>query len=208
MNKQLQTLSFSPAINLIEEWKWLLGVTSFETTNSVFNITDENNSFAISTSAHWNSEDGAQLFYKINKLLELKSENDIQLHAKEVEKRGARIEIENSGYDLARFDHLKSEILAELKKVKYKDLDVMVYRIQLTSDEIVDILFVKYIAGSTNGYTLPPGIYETTDIILMVKSVLPSKIKVNITIDDIILKSILTTNKTIRFSKKSFSIKY
>ena len=40
MNKQMQTFSFNPPINLVEEGKWLLGVTSFEFTNSVFIITD------------------------------------------------------------------------------------------------------------------------------------------------------------------------
>ena len=52
MNKQMQIFSFNPPINLVEEVKWLLGVISFETTNSVFNITNENNSFAISTPSH------------------------------------------------------------------------------------------------------------------------------------------------------------
>ena len=46
MNKQMQTFSFSPPINMVEEGKWLLGVTSFECTNSVFNLTDENYSFS------------------------------------------------------------------------------------------------------------------------------------------------------------------
>ena len=32
----------------------------------------------------------------------------------------------------------------------------MVYRLHLTYDEIIDILDVKYIAGSTIAYTLPP----------------------------------------------------
>ena len=48
MNKQIQVFSFSPPINLSEEGKWFLAVTSFETTNSVFNITEKNNSFSIS----------------------------------------------------------------------------------------------------------------------------------------------------------------
>ena len=52
MNKQIETFSFSPPINLVEEGKWLLAVTSFEVTNSVFNITDENNSFAITIPGH------------------------------------------------------------------------------------------------------------------------------------------------------------
>ena len=53
MNKQMQTLSFNPPIILVEEGKWLLGVTSFECTNSVFNITNENNSFSITIPGHW-----------------------------------------------------------------------------------------------------------------------------------------------------------
>ena len=39
---------------------------------------------------------------------------------------------------------------------------------------------------------------------MMVKSLLPKEVKVNITIDDINLKSNLTNNKLIRFTKKSF----
>ena len=45
MNKQMQTFSFNPPINLVEEGKWLLTVSSFECINFVFNITNENNSF-------------------------------------------------------------------------------------------------------------------------------------------------------------------
>ena len=36
MDKQMQNFSFNPSINLSEEGKWLLAVTSFECTNSVF----------------------------------------------------------------------------------------------------------------------------------------------------------------------------
>ena len=102
---------------------------------------------------------------------------------KEDEKRGTSIDIENGEYHLAGFDLFKSEIFAELKRVKFKNLEDMVYRMELTYDEIVDVLDVKYIAGSTNGYTLVPGIYEVSDINLMLKSLLPNK-KINITIDD------------------------
>ena len=44
LNKQMDTFSFSPPTNLLEEVKWLLVVTSFEATNSVLKRTDENNS--------------------------------------------------------------------------------------------------------------------------------------------------------------------
>ena len=79
-----------------------------------------------------------KVFNKLRKVLELISENDIELHVKEVEKRGTRIEIENSGNNLISFDYFKSEIIAELRRVRYKDLKDTVYRMELTYYEIVD----------------------------------------------------------------------
>ena len=92
MNKQMETFSFNPPLKLVEEGKWLLAVTSFEAINSVFNITNENNSFSITTPSHWSSRGGAETIYKLQKLLELRSQNDIQLHV-EVRKRGKQIKI-------------------------------------------------------------------------------------------------------------------
>ena len=74
----------------------------------------------------------------------------------------------------------------------------MVRRMQLTYDEIVDLLDVKYIAGSTNGYTILPGVDELSEINLMMKSLLPIKARVKITIDNFRLRSNLTTNKRIK----------
>ena len=118
MNKQRETFSFNPPINLVEERKWLLAVTNFRTTILVFNITSGNKSFPIRTPGHWNSEDGDELISKLNKLLELRSEEYIELHVREIGKRGTRTETENSGHNLAGFEHLQSEILAKLKKSK------------------------------------------------------------------------------------------
>ena len=92
INKQMITFSFSPPINLVEKGNWLLAVTSFEATNSVFRVINEKNSFSVSTPSHWNSDDGEELINKLNKLLGLRSENDIEVHVKEFEKRGSRIE--------------------------------------------------------------------------------------------------------------------
>ena len=58
MNKQKETFSFSPPINFFEEGEWLLAVTSFEATNSVFDTTKENNSFSLTIPCHWNSKSG------------------------------------------------------------------------------------------------------------------------------------------------------
>ena len=72
----METFLFNQPINLVEEGKWLGAATSFEAPHPVINITDENNSFSISIPSHWKSGDGEELI----KLLELRSENDIELH--------------------------------------------------------------------------------------------------------------------------------
>ena len=182
MKQQMQTFSFNPPINLAEEGRWLLAVTSFETKNSIFNVNDETNSFWISTPVIWSSEGTGEIIDKLNEILELRSHNDIELHIIVYEKRRTRIEIENSGYNLAGFDHFESEILAEVKRVKYRDLGAMSNRMEVPNDEFVDILDIKCIVVSTNGYTWPPGIYESIDLILMLKSLLPNEVKVNFTL--------------------------
>ena len=126
----------------------VIAVTSFEALNSVFNITDKNTSFSISLPIYWIPVGDDELINKLKKLLEVRSQNDIELQAKNFEKRGARMAIGNSGYNLAGFDHYKSEILVKLGRLKYKDLDNMVYRKELTYDDFLDVLDVKYFAGS------------------------------------------------------------
>ena len=103
---------------------------------------------------------------KLN-ILEPRYENDIDLPVKEVGKTGNRIKIEKNDYKLASFDHFKSEIFFGLNRVKHRDLEDMVHRLQLTYDETVDFLDVKSIAASTIGYLFPPGVYKINDINLM-----------------------------------------
>ena len=102
-----------------------------------------------------------------------------------------------NNYSLSSLGAFKNEILEESKKSKNNDLEDLVYRFQLTYDEIVGILELKYLAGSSTGFTFVPSVYEVTDNNMMSKSLLPKEAKVNITIDDVRLKSNLTTNKTI-----------
>ena len=73
MKKQMETFSFNPPIILVEDGKWLLGVTSFEFTNSVFKITNENNSVSNTIPGHWQTKPDEKSFDEISKLLELKS---------------------------------------------------------------------------------------------------------------------------------------
>ena len=108
MNKQMQIFSFNPPINLLEEGKWLLTVSSFECTNSVFNITNENNSFSIIVPGHYETESAEKTIDELNKLLELKS---LELHVEEVRKRGDKIEIGDNEYKLSDFDTQKTRYL-------------------------------------------------------------------------------------------------
>ena len=66
MNKQMQTFSSNPPINLDEEGKWLLGVTSLECTNSVFNKTNKNNSFSITEPGHWETKSDERTIDELN----------------------------------------------------------------------------------------------------------------------------------------------
>ena len=201
MNRQMQTFSFNPPINLFEEGKWLLAVSSFERTNSVFNITNENNSFSIIIPGHYQNKSDEKTINDLKKLLELKS---LELHVEEVKKRGNEIKIANKEYKLSDFDNQKYEILEELKNAKYNDLEDLVYRMRLSYDEIMDILDFKYIPTKRTGYTLNPGIYEVIDLNNTLKHILPNNVKINITIDDIRLKSNLKINQTLIFTEKSF----
>ena len=82
----MQTFPFNPPINLVEEGKWLLAVSSFECTNSVFNITNENNSFSTTIPGHWNSESADKTVEKLKELLEL-DKKDLSLPIAAVRER-------------------------------------------------------------------------------------------------------------------------
>ena len=201
LNKQKQTFSFNPPINLLEEGKWLLGVSSFVCTNSVFNITNENNSFSIIIPGHYQNKSDEKTIDDLNKLLELKS---LELHVEEVRKRGNKIKIGDVEYQLSDFDTQKTEILEELKNVKYNDLKDLVYRMRLSYEEIMIILDLKYFPTKRTGYSLDPGIYEVINLNNTLKYILPDNEKISVTIDDIRLKSNLKTNQTLIFTEKSF----
>ena len=201
MDRQMQTFSFNPPINLIEEDKWLLAVSSFECTNSVLNITNENNSFSIIIPGHYEDKFAEKTINDLNRLLELKS---LELHVEEVKKRGNKIKIADKEYKLSDFDNQKYEIIEELKNAKYKNLEDLVYRMRLSYDEIMDILDLKYIPTKRTGYSLNPSIYEVVDLNNTLKHILPNNVKVNITIDDIRLKSNLKINQTLIFTERSF----
>ena len=200
MNK-MQTFSFNPPINLVEEGKWLMALSSFECTNSVFNITNESNSFSIIIPGHYQNKSDEKAIDELNRLLELRT---LELHVNEVRKRGNIIKIEDKQYKLSDFDTQKYEIIEELKNVKYNDLEDLVYRMRLSYDEIMDILDLKYIPTKRMGYSIEPNVYNVVDLNKTLKNILPNNVKINVTIDERKYKTDLKINQTLIFTNKSF----
>ena len=75
---------------------------------------------------------------------------------------------------------------------------------QLTYDEIIDVLDLKYIPTKRTGYSLNPAIYEVVDLNNTLKYILPDNVQVSVTIDDIRLKANLKINQTLIFTENSF----
>ena len=87
--------------------------------------------------------------------------------------------------------------------MKYNDLEDLVYRMRLSYNEIVVILDSEYIPTKRTGYSLNPGIYEVVVLNNTLKFILPDNVKVNVTRDDVRLKSKLKINQTLIFTEKS-----
>ena len=54
---------------------------------------------------------------------------------------------------------------------------------------MINVLSIKNLVAKTTGSNLPPGIYETNDVNLMLGSSIPSEVKLNKTIDDSVASS-------------------
>ena len=80
----------------------------------------------------------------------------------------------------------------------------MVYRFQLTYNEIFDILDLKHIRTKRIGYTLKPNLYQISDINSTLKIILPHKMEISATIDKTKFKSNSKINQTVIFTNKSF----
>ena len=99
LKKQMEVFSINPTIYLFEEGNMLLAVTSFEASNSDFQITVEDNSFSRSTPSHWFFRAGAEIITKLQKLIEMRHIIDIDLHVEDVRKRGNQITIGDNFYN-------------------------------------------------------------------------------------------------------------
>ena len=122
---------------------------------------------------------------RLNTLLERRSENGIELHVEEVKYRGHLISLGGEQYKLSDLGTQKEEILEKLKKYStYQSLNDMVFRLQLTYHEIINILDFKYIPTKRVGYSIEPNIYNVVDLNNSLKNILPDNVKINVTIDE------------------------
>ena len=88
--------------------------------------------------------------------------------------------------------------------MKYNDLEGLVYRMQLTYDEVINILRRKYNPTKRTCYSLNPSIYEVVNSNNTIKFISPNIVKFSITIDDVRLKSNLKFNQSLIFTNKSY----
>ena len=75
---------------------------------------------------------------------------------------------------------------------------------QLTYNEIIDIIDLKYIPTKRTGNSSNPRIYEVVETNNTLKYILPDNVRVNVTIDNVRLKSNLKANQILLFTEKSF----
>ena len=81
-------------------------------------MTDKNNSFSNTIPSHWDSKSAEKTIDELNNLLEIRSENGIELHVKGVRKRVNQVKIGDNGYKLSDFDTQKKRKTRRTKKCK------------------------------------------------------------------------------------------
>ena len=86
------------------------------------------------------------------------------MHVKDVTNRGNQIKIGDNEHKLSDFDTQKNETPGDLKKAKHNDIEDLIYRMQPTYEEIIDILDLKYIPSKRTAYCLNPGFFEVVDL--------------------------------------------
>ena len=194
MNKQKESFSFDIPLDLPEQW--MMGVTSLEVYNTVYNITEKNNKI--------------KLFETEQNLKEYKIATDFMSMIKKL------YEISNKGIsDIEEIKKLINDV--KFKKVKfpknyYEELEKIIDQINQNFKDKTNILDLNGIGSVSNclGIEIPPGAYELIDINNAIQqelnnscgSLLDSDLKTNIETDTISMKSVLTTSLPIYFNSE------
>ena len=187
MNKQKESFSFDIPLDLPEQW--MMGVTSLEVYNTVYNITEKNN----------------KLFTTEQNLKEYEFATEFIPKIKNVYKTSNIEEIKKLINDVK----IKKVVFPENY---YDDINKIIDQINQNIKDKTNILDLHGIGSVSNclGIEIQPGAYELVDINNAIQqeiinscgSLLDSDFKINIEADTISMKSVLTTSYSIYFNSE------
>ena len=195
MNKQKESFSFDIPLELPEQW--MMGVTSLEVYNTVYNITEKNNKIKLFKTDKKLKEYkvATELMSKIKKLYETSGNKGIP-NIEEIEK-------------LINDDNFKKVTLSENY---YDDLNKIIDQINQNIEDKTKIIVLDEYKNVTDCLEIetPPGAYELIDINNAIQQGLINscssgpdpKFKINIEADTISMKSVLTTSYSIYFNSE------
>ena len=211
MNKQKESFSFDVPLELPEQW--MMGVTSLEVYNSVYNITNKNNSFQIQLTDEQLNGIDTKLVMNIEYLHRTKQSNFVKTvyNLMDTSFKNKKKLLKN---DLDKIKY----IISQYKNEEWLNIDEntksLVNTIQIPSFETIDLP----IMNEKIEIKLQPGIYELSDLNTTIQQKLQyyqdhreykinglnteGALHINIEADTISMKSVLTTSNPIYFNSK------
>ena len=192
MTKQKESFSFDVPLQLNENW--MMGVTSLEVYNTVYNITNSNNKLKILLTDEQLIEHGVDivLVKNIKSLYESYNLENQEAYNEFVEKVSTIITnsySENNKLAKKDFNDLKELVKANNQQHTKHPITIPEFEIQDDSIEI----------------ELTPGVYELVDINNAIKQKIHESdydFKIDIIPDTISMKSVLTTSNSIHFNSR------
>ena len=188
MNKQKESFSFDIPLDLPEQW--MMGVTSLEVYNTVYNITEKNNKLKI--------------LLKDEQLKSLNVDTQLVMNVKYLYKLSDM----QSTSGIGKINNFIVDSYSKNKKLIKKDFDKLKKIINQINQNIKDKTIIIPEFGIENDFVeieLPPGVYELVDINKYMKQKLSDsdfEFEFNIEADTISMKSVLTTSNPIYFNSK------
>ena len=188
MNKQKESFSFDVPLELPEQW--MMGVTSLEVYNTVYNITEKNNKLKI--------------LLKDEQLKSLNVDTQLVMNVEYLYK----ISDMQSTSGIEKIHNFIVDSYSKNKKLIKKDFDQLKKIINQINQNNKDKTIIIPEFGIENDFVeteLTPGVYELIDINRFMKQKLSDsdfEFEFNIETDTISMKSVLTTSNPIYFNSK------
>ena len=188
MTKQKESFSFDIPLDLPEQW--MMGVTSLEVYNTVYNITEKNNKLKI--------------LLKDEQLKSLNVDTQLVMNVEYLYKTSDM----QSTSGIEKINNFIVDSYSKNKKLIKKDFDQLKKIINQINQNNKDKTIIIPEFGIENDFVeieLTPGVYELIDINRIMKQKLSDsdfEFEFNIEADTISMKSVLTTSNPIYFNSK------